>query len=91
MQPPSQVQYTQYKASQKTDGAALTALMLAVASFVFWIAPAIVALALAPSAKRRVKASNGATKGLGVALAAQIVAGCSLAIAVLVLAGIGLT
>ena len=90
MAPPGQV-YGQYSAPQKTDGAAIAALILAIASFVFWLAPAIVALALAPGAKQRVKASNGTRKGLGIALAAQIIAAASLAIGALILVLIGVS
>lgn len=88
MAPSGPPAYAQYSAPQKTDGIAIAALVLAIASFFFWIAPAIVALALAPGAKKRVNVSNGTTKGVGVALAAQIVAAISLAIGVLILAAI---
>ena len=91
MPPPGPPVYAQYSAPQKTDGVAIAALALAIASFIFWIAPAIVALALAPGAKKRVNVSNGTKKGVGVALAAQIVAGVSLGIGVVILASIALT
>ena len=66
----------------QTDGTAITALVLAIASFAvvptFILAPvgpilAIVALALCPSARRRIETSGGAVTGAGLVTAARII------------------
>jgi hypothetical protein len=68
------------------DGSAIVTFVLALTSFVLWIAPAIVALVLAPYAKRRVRSFGGSRRGIGLITAAQIISAISLAIGVIVLA-----
>lgn len=77
--------------SASTDGAAIVVFLLALSSYFFWIAPAIVALLLAPAAKRRVRSSNGATKGLGLVTAGQILSIVALLIGALVLVGMAIS
>ncbi len=83
----------------QTDGTAITALVLAIASFAliptFILAPvcpilAIVALALCPSSRRKIQSSNGAVTGEGLLTAARIVAWINLGLAALVLLLIGI-
>ena len=55
-----------YPPAGRTDGAAIAALVLAIASFVFCpVIPAIVALFVASTAKRNIAASGGAIGGYG--------------------------
>jgi hypothetical protein len=57
-----------------TDGSAITALILSIASFVFCpIVPAIIALALIPGARRNIVSSGGVVEGLGMLTAAKII------------------
>ena len=59
----------------KNDGTAVTALVLAIASFVVCpVIPSIVALVLANSADRNIAASNGALTGESLTRAARIIA-----------------
>jgi hypothetical protein len=58
-----------------TDGNAIAALILAIASFVACpIIPAIVALVLAGKAKRNIQASGGAKTGESLVTAARVIA-----------------
>ncbi|HEY0399041.1 MAG TPA: hypothetical protein VGF00_11670 [Acidimicrobiia bacterium] len=64
-----------YQPVARTDGAAIAALVLAIASFVICpVIPAIVALVVASTARRNIAASGGAVQGLGLCQAATIVA-----------------
>ena len=83
----------------QTDGTAITALVLAIASFVLIptviLAPvcpvlAIVSLSLCPSSRRRIQASGGAITGEGLLTAAKIVAWINVGLAALVLLLIGI-
>jgi hypothetical protein len=63
-----------------TDGGAIAALTLAICSFFFLpILGAVIALTLAPRARRRIAASGGRLKGRGLVTAAKVVAWCELA------------
>ena len=67
----------------------MAALIVAIASFV--VCPgiaAIIALALAGSAKRSILRSGGAREGLGIVLAARIIAWANLAVLTLVVIGV---
>ncbi len=60
--------------ARRTEGMAIAALVLAIVSFVVCpVIPAIVALAMVPSARRNIEASGGALEGLGLLTAAKIV------------------
>ena len=59
----------------QTEGTAITALVLAAASWVVCtVVLAVVALALCPSARRKIESSGGALTGEGLVTAAKIVA-----------------
>jgi hypothetical protein len=59
----------------RTDGTAIAALVLAIASFVVCpIIPAVIALALIPGSRRSIASSGGTIDGLGVLTAAKIIA-----------------
>ncbi len=73
-------------ARPKADSTAVIALCLALSSFFAWIIPAVVALCLAPQAKRNIAASNGLRGGAGLASAAQIVSAISLVLTFLIAA-----
>jgi hypothetical protein len=60
---------------RRTDGTAITALILAIVSFVVCpVIPAIIALAMIPSSRRTILASGGTVEGLGLLTAAKIIA-----------------
>jgi hypothetical protein len=60
---------------RRTDGTAITALILAIVSFVVCpVIPAIVALAMIPSSRRTIMASGGTVEGLGLLTAAKVIA-----------------
>jgi Domain of unknown function (DUF4190) len=70
-QPPP---YGQGQRPPQTEGTAITALVLSIASFVICpVIPAIVALFLVGSAKRKIETSGGALTGEGLVTAAKIV------------------
>jgi hypothetical protein len=72
-------------APPSTDGNAVAALILAIASFVVCpLITAIIALVLAGSAKRSILASGGAKQGLGMVTGARIIAWANIAIVILV-------
>ena len=71
--------------SPSTEGNAMAALIVAIGSFV--VCPgiaAIIALVLAGSAKRSILRSDGAREGLGIVVAAQIIAWANIAVLTLV-------
>jgi len=71
--------------SPQTEGTAIAALVLAIASFVICpVVPAIVALVLAQSAKRNIEAARGQRSGHGLVTAARIIAWINIGLAVLV-------
>ena len=71
-------------APPSTDGNAIAALILAIASFLVCpVIPAIIALVLAGSAKRNILASGGAKQGLGMVTAAKIVAWANIVVVTL--------
>ena len=73
-----------YPAPPATEGNAIAALILAIASFLVCpIIPAIIALVLAGSAKRNIVASGGAKQGLGMVTAAKIVAWANIVVVTL--------
>jgi hypothetical protein len=60
---------------RRTDGTAITALILAIVSFVVCpVIPAIIALAMIPGSRRTIVASGGTVEGLGLLTAAKIIA-----------------
>jgi hypothetical protein len=62
-------------APPSTEGNAIAALILAISSFVVCpLVTAVIALVLAGSAKRNILASGGAKEGLGMVIAARIIA-----------------
>ena len=72
-------------APPSTEGNAIAALILAIASFVICpVIPAIIALVLAGSAKRNILASGGAKQGLGMVTGARIVAWANIVLVTLV-------
>ena len=74
-----------YAAPPSTETKAIVALVLAIGSFVvFPLVPAIVALCLAPGAKRDIETSGGRLTGLGLVTASKIVAWCNVALSALV-------
>ena len=83
--PPSGYGYGYGAPSPQTDGTAITALVLAIVSFVVCpLIPAIVALALVPSAKRKIAESRGAVTGEGLVTAAKIIAWINVGLCALV-------
>jgi hypothetical protein len=67
-----------------TEGNALAALLLAIASFLICpVIPAIIALVLANTAKRNIEASGGTKTGEGMVTAARVIAWIHLGLAVL--------
>ena len=71
--------------AQRTDGTAVAALVLAIASFVVCpLIPAIIALALIPGSRRTIEVSGGTVTGLGLLKAAKIVAWIEIGLCVLV-------
>jgi hypothetical protein len=70
--------------ARQTEGLAIAVLVLAVVSFVVCpVVPAIVALAMAPSAKRNIAQSGGLKDGEGLVTAGQIVAWINIGFAAL--------
>jgi hypothetical protein len=72
-----------------TEGNAIAALILAIASFV--VCPfisAVIALVLAGSAKRSILASGGTKQGLGMVTAARIIAWANIALGVVAVVGV---
>ncbi len=88
--PPQQGPQYRYARPQQTEGTAITALVLSIASFMLWwlfglgVILAIVALALSPSAKRKIEASGGALTGAGLVTAARIIAWINIGLTALV-------
>ena len=73
----------------QTDGSAIAALLCAIGAFVvFPVVPAVVALFLARTAERNIRASNGARTGQGLVTAARVVSWVHLALALLAVLGI---
>jgi hypothetical protein len=73
-----------YGPAPRTDGTAIAALILSIASFVVCpVIPAIVALALCPSSRRRIEASRGALTGEGMLTAAKVVSWVNLGLSAL--------
>lgn len=64
--------------------------MLSLCSFVIWVLPAVVAIAMAKGAKRNIKASAGLRKGSGLATAAQVISCLTIVATLLGLAAISL-
>ena len=101
-QPPPPYGYQQqppaYSAAPRTqtDGTAITALVLAIASFPLaficgiGVIAAIVSLALCPSARRKIEGSGGALTGESMLTAAKIVAWINIGLTALVLVFIGI-
>lgn len=74
----------------QTEGTAIAILVLSIASFVVvgvGVVMAIVALALCPSAKRKIQASNGALDGDGLLTAARIIAWVNIGLVGLMVVG----
>jgi len=71
--PPGYGGYSQRPPAQ-TEGTAITALVLAIVSFVVCpIIPAVVALFMCPGARRKIEGSGGALTGEGLVTAAKII------------------
>ncbi len=71
--PPGYGGYSQRPPAQ-TEGTAITALVLAIVSFVICpIIPAVVALFMCPGARRKIEGSGGALTGEGLVTAAKII------------------
>lgn len=81
-----------YVQQPQTESQAVVVMVLGIASFVvFPVIPAIVALCLAPGAKRRIDASNGWKTGRGLVTGGVVTAWVNIALAVLaVVALVGL-
>ena len=72
--PPGYGGYSQRPPAQ-TEGTAITALVLAIVSFVVCpIIPAVVALFLCPGARKKIEGSGGALTGEGLVTAAKVIA-----------------
>ena len=81
--PPPGYGYPGY-APPATEGNAIAALILSIASFLVCpIITAIIALVLAGSAKRNILASGGAKQGLGMVTAARIIAWANIVVVTL--------
>ncbi len=66
---------------RQTDSTAIAALVLAIVSFyVFPVIPAIVALALCPSARRNIESSGGRLTGEGLVTAAKAISWVNIAL-----------
>ena len=79
--------YPFYGPPRQTEGLAIAALVLAIASFVVCpVIPAVVALILAASAKRNIELSGGAREGLGLVTAARAIAWINVGLAVVAIA-----
>lgn len=73
---------------QSTDSKAIIALVCAIGSFVvFPVVPAIVALVLAPQARRDIAASGGRLTGEGLVTAAKVIAWINLVLCLLAVLG----
>ncbi len=73
-------------APPSTEGNAIAALILAIASFLVCpIITAIIALVLAGSAKRNILASGGTKQGLGIVTGARIIAWANIVVVTLVI------
>lgn len=82
--PPYGPQYPYPPPHRQTDGIAITALVLAIASFyVFPLIPAIVALALSPSARRNIESSGGTLTGESLVTAARAISWFNIGLCVL--------
>jgi hypothetical protein len=69
--------------ARQTDGTAIAALVLAIASFVVCpLIPAIIALVLCSTATRNIQQSGGMKEGDGLVKAAQIIAWINIAFAI---------
>ena len=74
-----------YGPQPQTEGMAITALVLSIASFVVCpLVLAIVALSLCPSAQRKIESSGGALTGESLLTAARIISWINIGIAALV-------
>ena len=88
--PPYGPQYGYARRQPQTEGTAITALVLSIASFMLWwlfglgVVLAIVAVALCPSAKRKIDASGGALTGTGLVTAARIIGWINIGLTALV-------
>jgi len=83
--PPAGYGYPGY-AAPSTEGNAIAALILAIASFVVCpVIPSIIALVLAGSAKRNILASGGAKEGLGMVTAARVIAWVNIVVVTLLI------
>ena len=72
---------------RKTEGNAIAALVVAICSFIVCpLIPAVVALFLASSAKRKIDASNGALDGEAMVTAARIISWINIGIFLLIIA-----
>ena len=79
--------YPHYGPPRQTEGLAIAALILAIASFVACpVIPAVVALILAAGAKRNIELSGGAKEGLGMVTAARVIAWINVGLAVVAIA-----
>lgn len=85
-QPP---QYN-YAPQPRTDGTAIAALVLSIASFVVCpFIPAVVALALCPSSRRKIAESRGVLTGEGMLTAAKVVSWVNIGLCALFVVFIG--
>src|ERR1700736_166417 len=66
--------YGGYPAPTRTDGSAIAALILSIASFVVCpVIPAVVALCLIPGSRAKIRSSGGLIEGEGLLTAAKII------------------
>jgi hypothetical protein len=81
--------YPGYAPARKTDGNAIAALVLAIASWVVCpVVLAIVALFFASTARKNIEASNGMLEGEGLVTAARVVAWINIGLAILAIIAI---
>jgi hypothetical protein len=81
----------QWAPYERTSGQSIAVLVLGVASLtVFWGVAGVVALFLAPGAKREIAASNGMLSGRGMIRAGVICSWVSIAITAIVLIGLSI-
>lgn len=88
--PPPPYGYMPPTPQTRTEGLAIAALVLSIASFLLigpGVVMAIVALALCPQAKRAIEASGGALTGEGIVTAATVIAWVNVGLVVLVVVG----
>jgi hypothetical protein len=77
-----------YPGSKRTDGTAIGALILAIASFVICpLIPAIIALVLIPGSRRTIRASGGTIEGEGLLTAAKIISLINIGLSAVVFVG----